>query len=114
MYRAIRPEGGFDLSLSILNRVQVSELLQNQDLCSGFGEKPGKISIPCWENSSAAGCLIITIGQYQQPSSCHWPVEKYYSPAEFEAYKEDGAGMGFTKVESGPLVRSSYRAAGTA
>jgi len=53
---------------------------------------------------------ILTIGQYLQPSKKHLPVERFYLPEEFDRFKEIGLEMGFKWVESGPLVRSSYRA----
>ncbi len=54
---------------------------------------------------------ILTIGQYLSPTRKHYPVKKYYSPAEFSFFAEYGYGLGFVKVVSGPLVRSSYHAA---
>ena len=57
------------------------------------------------------GVDILTIGQYLQPSKKHLPIERYYTPDEFEHLKEFGLGIGFKWVESGPLVRSSYHAA---
>ena len=53
---------------------------------------------------------ILTLGQYLRPSAEHLPVAKYYHPDEFAALAEDGRAMGFTHVEAGPLVRSSYHA----
>jgi len=58
----------------------------------------------------AAGVDIVTIGQYLQPSRAHMPVERYYAPEEFEKLARIGREIGFGHVESGPLVRSSYRA----
>ena len=55
-------------------------------------------------------CDLFTIGQYLSPSDKHFKVEKYYSPEEFEELKKIGQDLGFRKVESGPLVRSSYHA----
>jgi lipoic acid synthetase len=55
-------------------------------------------------------CDIITIGQYLQPTREHLPVARFYDPSEFAQLKEEGLGMGFSHVESGPLVRSSYHA----
>lgn len=57
-----------------------------------------------------AGCEIATVGQYLQPYEKRLPVEKYYAPEEFERLREEGEAMGFLRVESGPLVRSSYHA----
>ena len=58
----------------------------------------------------AVNCYIMTIGQYLQPTREHLPVTRYYDPGEFALLKEEGTTMGFTHVESGPLVRSSYHA----
>ena len=57
------------------------------------------------------GVDIVTIGQYLQPSKDHLPVRRYVPPDEFAAWRAEGFGMGFSHVESGPLVRSSYHAA---
>jgi lipoic acid synthetase len=56
------------------------------------------------------GCDIMTIGQYLQPTRQHLPVARFYDPSEFALLKEEGMALGFTHVESGPLVRSSYHA----
>ena len=55
-------------------------------------------------------CKILTIGQYLPPTKAHYPLQRYYHPDEFDDLKEVGLEMGFTHVESGPLVRSSYHA----
>jgi lipoic acid synthetase len=57
------------------------------------------------------GCEIMTIGQYLQPTKLHLPVARFYHPDEFAAFKAEGLAMGFSHVEAGPLVRSSYHAA---
>jgi lipoic acid synthetase len=56
------------------------------------------------------GVSILTLGQYLRPSAAHLPVAKYYHPDEFAALAADARAQGFTHVESGPLVRSSYHA----
>ena len=58
----------------------------------------------------AAGCDILTIGQYLRPTSQHAPVARFYAPEEFNALKKEGLSLGFQHVESGPMVRSSYHA----
>lgn len=55
-------------------------------------------------------CKILTIGQYLQPSKDHWPVHAYIDPKDFLRYRKIGLEKGFEKVESAPLVRSSYHA----
>jgi lipoic acid synthetase len=56
------------------------------------------------------GCDIATVGQYLQPYERRLPVERYYTPEEFDAIRDAGEAMGFARIESGPLVRSSYHA----
>ena len=58
----------------------------------------------------AVGCQVMTIGQYLQPTAQNIEVKEYIHPDVFEEYKEIGLAKGFTHVESGPLVRSSYHA----
>jgi lipoyl synthase len=53
---------------------------------------------------------ILTLGQYLQPSKSHLPIDRYYTPYEFDRLKEIGLELGFKWVEAGPLVRSSYKA----
>jgi lipoic acid synthetase len=55
-------------------------------------------------------CNILTVGQYLQPTAKHLPIRKYYTPDEFDTIKVEGMAMGFSHVESGPMVRSSYHA----
>ncbi len=58
------------------------------------------------------GCKRITIGQYLQPSSAHYPVKRYVTPEEFRQWEEEALTMGFAAVASGPFVRSSFNAQG--
>lgn len=78
-------------------------------LMLGLGEEPAEVAT-AMSDLRAAGCQVLTIGQYLQPSPQHLPVERYVTPAEFEAYRRQALDLGFTHVEAGPLVRSSYRA----
>ena len=57
-----------------------------------------------------AGVSIVTIGQYLPPSAAHWPLARYVTPAEFEAFGAFARELGFRAVASAPLVRSSYHA----
>ena len=56
------------------------------------------------------GTDILTVGQYMRPSLKHLPVERYWTPEEFDQIRDEALAMGFKFVESGPLVRSSYHA----
>jgi lipoic acid synthetase len=76
----------------------------------GFGENSGDIQ-HILDDLAEKGCQTVTIGQYLQPTTEHWPVRKYYHPDEFAEIRETALAMGFRHVEAGPLVRSSYHAA---
>jgi lipoic acid synthetase len=56
------------------------------------------------------GCAYLSIGQYLSPSRRHYPVQEYVSPELFESLRVEALEMGFSHVESGPYVRSSYHA----
>ena len=76
----------------------------------GLGERPEEVR-ESMADLRAAGVDILTLGQYLRPTPKHLPVERYVTPEEFAALQADGAAMGFRYVASGPLVRSSYKAA---
>jgi lipoic acid synthetase len=75
----------------------------------GLGETKEE-TIEAMQDLRDNGVSILTLGQYLQPTRKHLAVERYISPAEFEAFKTIGLNMGFRFVESGPMVRSSYHA----
>ena len=75
----------------------------------GLGESRAKV-IGLLEDLKESSVDIITIGQYLQPSPDNIEVSKYYKPEEFDGIKTEAMDMGFTAVEAGPFVRSSYRA----
>jgi lipoic acid synthetase len=75
----------------------------------GLGERPEEVQ-QVLGDLVAAGCCILTLGQYLQPSAQHLPVERFVSPQEFEAWRKKALEMGFREVASGPFVRSSYHA----
>ena len=73
------------------------------------GESREEIGITL-EDLLEAGCRVLTLGQYLQPSKDHLPVIRYIPPEEFEEWRETALAMGFDEVASGPFVRSSYHA----
>jgi lipoic acid synthetase len=75
----------------------------------GIGEQDEEV-FALLRDLHAAGCDILTIGQYLQPTKEHLPVTRYVPMEMFQAYKEYGLHIGFEVVESSPLVRSSYHA----
>jgi lipoic acid synthetase len=107
----VRSKAKYRRSLELLRR---SKQLQpsiptKSSMMLGVGEEWNEI-LQAMDDLRAVGCNIMTIGQYLQPSMSHLMVQKYYSPEEFAALKEEGMKRGFSHVESGPLVRSSYHA----
>ncbi len=75
----------------------------------GLGETPEEI-IETMDDLIEAGCEVMTIGQYLQPSREHYPVKSYITPETFEQYRLIGIDKGFRHIESSPFVRSSYHA----
>ena len=75
----------------------------------GLGESRSEISTTLGD-LRAAGVEVVTVGQYLQPHARRLPIERYYMPAEFDEIRKEGESLGFLRVESGPLVRSSYHA----
>jgi lipoic acid synthetase len=84
-------------------------VLTKSGLMLGLGERPEEVQ-QVLKNLLVAGCRILTLGQYLQPSSEHLPVERFVTPEEFEGWRKNGLEMGFREVASGPFVRSSYHA----
>ena len=74
----------------------------------GMGESSREV-LAVMRDLRGVGCELLSIGQYLQPTVRHLPVSRYYTPDEFQVFKERGLEMGFVSVESGPLVRSSYQ-----
>jgi len=113
LYRRVRPSARYYRSLELLQRAKEMEasVLSKSGLMVGLGETWDEIRAVL-ADLRRAGCDIVTIGQYLRPTSAqrHLPVERYYTPAEFQRLKEEALALGFRAVESGPLVRSSYHA----
>ena len=113
LYRRVRPSARYYRSLELLQRAKEMDgsVLTKSGLMVGLGETWDEI-LAVLADLRRADCDIVTIGQYLRPTSGqrHLPVERYYTPAEFQRLKEEGLALGFRAVESGPLVRSSYHA----
>ncbi len=115
LYRRVRPQARFERSLRVLERAKAMdpEVLSKSGMMVGLGERWEEI-LEAMAALRAVQTDILTIGQYLQPSRFHLPIERYYTPAEFDELRRLGEGMGFRWVEAGPLVRSSYHADGQA
>lgn len=113
LYPEVRSRASYEKSLMLLSLAfgMAPGLLLKSGLMVGFGETREEV-VAVLEDLFAAGCRSVTIGQYLSPSRNH-PRVKEYLPVEAFGELEDAArGIGFPRVASGPLVRSSYKAAG--
>ena len=111
LYRRVRPYANYQQTLNLLRigKQLDAQILTKSGLMVGLGETVTEL-LETMEDIRNTECDILTIGQYLSPSSRHLPIQRYYTPEEFEELKEAGIEMGFRHVESGPLVRSSYHA----
>lgn len=105
----VRSAARYDTSLEVIRQIAASGITAKSGIMVGLGETPAEVE-ELMDDLRAAGCQIMTIGQYLQPSHRHYPVAEYVTPEQFKRYEETGLAKGFTQVESGPLVRSSYHA----
>ena len=108
-YSRIRPQADYQQSLELLRRVKEAGRVSKSGLMVGLGETDEEVH-GVLADLAAAGCDIVTIGQYMRPSQKHHPVERYVHPDIFESYAQKGREMGIPFVFSAPLVRSSYNA----
>ena len=111
LYRRVRPYANYQQTLNLLRTSKQldAQMLIKSGLMVGLGETVTEL-LETMEDLRNTDCDILTVGQYLSPSSRHLPIQRYYTPEEFEELKEAGIEMGFRHVESGPLVRSSYHA----
>ena len=109
IFRRIRPGFRYERSLEVLSRARLAGLVTKSNLILGMGEHRDEVS-EAMAALRAVGCELLTITQYLRPSSLHHPVDRWVPPEEFEELAAEAAGLGFAGVQSGPLVRSSYRA----
>jgi len=111
LYRTVRMQANYRQSLEVLERSKRYGSVTKTGLMLGIGEQTEEV-IEVMKDVSHTKCDILTLGQYLQPTKDHLPVDRYAHPDEFKMLKELGLELGFRHVESGPLVRSSYHAAG--
>lgn len=108
----VRSAAKYDISLAVLKYISAKGFSAKTGLMLGLGETEEELLEALCE-VFATGCRRLTLGQYLQPTRNHLPVVDYIHPDKFEEYKHIALEMGFTHVESGPLVRSSYHAGET-
>ena len=109
LFPAIRPQGKYQRSIELLGKAKQLGMRTKSGLILGMGETMDEAR-EVMRDLRSVDCGIMTIGQYLQPTRQHLPVARFYNPSEFAMFKEEGMALGFTHVESGPLVRSSYHA----
>jgi len=111
LYPRVRPQANYRRSLQLIQRAHEfdPQLPTKSGLMLGLGELSEEIT-QTLEDMLQAGCRILTLGQYLQPSKNHLAVERFIPPEEFELWRKKALKMGFAEVASGPFVRSSYHA----
>ena len=111
LYPRVRPQARYERSLEVLRRTKQSapDLVCKSGIMVGLGETRDEV-VATMRDIASQGTDILTVGQYLRPSPVHLPIERYWTPAEFDELHDAGMTMGFRHVEAGPLVRSSYHA----
>jgi len=107
--KQVRIQAKYDRSLEALKRLKDGGMKTKSGIMLGLGELEEEV-IDSMKDLRSVGCDILTLGQYLQPTTKHLPVVEFVTPAQFAKYEKIGLELGFRFVESGPLVRSSYRA----
>jgi len=112
LYRQVRFGARYARSIELLRRASemCPAIPTKSGLMLGLGESSEEV-LAVLRDLRAAGVRVVTIGQYLRPTPAHLPVLRYVPPEEFLMYRDAGLALGFSHVESGPLVRSSYHAA---
>ena len=109
LFPTLRPQGKYQRSIELLGKAKQLGMRTKSGLILGMGETMDEArEVMC--DLRSVGCEVMTIGQYLQPTRQHLTVARFYDPSEFALLKEEGIALGFSHVESGPLVRSSYHA----
>jgi len=111
LYPRVRPQARYERSLEVLRRTKerAPDLVCKSGIMVGLGEAHDEV-IATMRDIASQGTDILTVGQYLRPSPVHLPIERYWTPSEFDELRDTGMTMGFRHVEAGPLVRSSYHA----
>lgn len=109
LYRMVRPQARYERSLEQIKRIRQAGMRTKSGIMLGLGETKEEV-FKAMDDLAENGLLILTLGQYLQPTKMHLEVAEFIHPDTFEMYKEEGLKRGLRYVESGPLVRSSYHA----
>jgi lipoyl synthase len=111
LYKQVRPQGDYGRSLQLIQQTRqlAPSIYTKSGIMVGLGETDEEVR-QTLQDLRNAGCDILTIGQYLQPSNKHLIVKEFVTPAQFDAWREFGEAIGFLQVVSSPLTRSSYHA----
>jgi lipoic acid synthetase len=111
LYKSVRPGAIYEHSLLLMQRFAAAQpaVPTKSGLMLGLGESREEV-VAVLKDLRAHGVLMLTLGQYLQPSKAHLPVQRFATPAEFDELAETAKRLGFIQVASGPMVRSSYHA----
>ena len=111
VFKSVRAKGDYDLSLRLLAQARAfaPDIPTKSGIMVGLSETLDEV-LETMRDLRDAGVSLLTIGQYLRPSPAHAPMARYYHPREFADLERAGREMGFARVASGPLVRSSYHA----
>jgi lipoic acid synthetase len=109
LYRNVRPQAKYDRSLEQIKKIREAGKRTKSGIMLGLGETKEEV-LKAMDDLVANGLLILTLGQYLQPTKLHHEVIEFIHPETFAFYREEGLKRGLRYVESGPLVRSSYHA----
>lgn len=110
LHRTVRPQARYDRSLAVLEHAaKDGRSLVKTGIMLGLGETNDQV-LGTMRDLANVGVQVLNLGQYLRPSKRHLPVMRWVTPEDFAMFKEEGEAMGFKHVESGPLVRSSYKA----
>lgn len=109
LYRKVRPQAKYERSLEQIQKTKEFGKRTKSGIMVGLGETKDEV-LQVMDDLAAHGCDVLTIGQYLQPTKMHIEVAEFVHPEVFAMYKDEGMKRGFSFVESGPLVRSSYHA----
>ena len=111
LYGRVRPKAKYERSLELLKRAKqlLPSTRTKSGLMVGLGESRAEL-LDVFRDMRTHNVELLTVGQYLRPTSKHLPIQRYYHPDEFADLKVEAESLGFSRVESGPLVRSSYHA----
>jgi lipoic acid synthetase len=105
--RQVRIQAKYWRSMEVISTLKQGGMRTKSGIMLGLGETKEEV-VQTLTDLANAGCDVVTLGQYLQPTKKHLPVQRFVHPNEFAEYREIGYSLGLDYVESGPLVRSSY------